>query len=344
MCIQRELIKSSGEVKSFFVGSLLKLKENPFYGDILKANYSGNKTNDFQYETHERKINILQIPCGKCIGCRIDYSRSWADRLTYHSFTTDPSKSWFLTLTYNDDALDKLDMSSDYGVASLCYDDMTRFIKALRNKYRDENIDYYYSGEYGDKSFRCHFHAILFNVPIKDLEFWKLNHMGQPIYSSRFISDLWKNGFVAIEEFSWTNAAYVASYVEKKRDGRLAAEYDACGILPEKCRMSRRPGISYDFYQNHYEDIWKNDGMSVSRSVCSSGKLGIPRYFIKLAEKSTDPYSKELLKDFQDRQLKTANIVNPFKVYNSSFDLSRVGDLLRFQEREILSRKKVKQI
>ena len=41
---------------------------------------------------------IISVPCGQCIGCRLDYSREWANRClleaTYHD------SNYFVTLTY----------------------------------------------------------------------------------------------------------------------------------------------------------------------------------------------------------------------------------------------------
>ena len=43
----------------------------------------------------------LKIPCGRCIGCRLERSRQWANRcmleLQYHE------SSYFVTLTYDDE-------------------------------------------------------------------------------------------------------------------------------------------------------------------------------------------------------------------------------------------------
>lgn len=213
---------------------------------------------------------------------------------------------------------------------------MTDFIKKLRNKFRDAQIDYYYSGEYGDQQFRPHFHMIGYNFFIPDLEFWKLNDNGDPIYTSEILHGLWKKGIVAVSNYSWRGAAYTASYVEKKRDGRLQIEYEAVGLTPEKSRMSRRPGIAHDYYVEHFEDIWKNNGLNVSRDVNKSGHLGIPRYFRKLAEKYGHD---DLLLDFQKRSLERSNVLAPLELRNSSFDLNSIGDMLAFEEREILSRK-----
>ena len=155
-----------------FIGSM----ENCLEKDIvLKSQYDGTKregwflSNIIGNELYE----YIQIPCGKCIGCRMDYSRSWADRMTYHVQGREEA-SYFLTLTYDDDSIESLVHSENYDLYALRFDDMTDFIKKLRNRFRDAEIDYYYSGEYGDNSFRPHFHMILYNIFIPDLEFWKL--------------------------------------------------------------------------------------------------------------------------------------------------------------------------
>lgn len=46
------------------------------------------------------------IPCRKCIGCRIDYSRDWANR-GYLESKKSPNSNYFVTLTYDDEHLPK---------------------------------------------------------------------------------------------------------------------------------------------------------------------------------------------------------------------------------------------
>lgn len=309
-------------------------------GAVMKECYNGKKVLDFIPRTYSDGCahDFIKIPCGKCIGCRMDYSRSWADRMTYHVIGKEEN-SWFLTLTYDDLHLEDLEYSSNYDLYAINYDHLAEFIKRLRNKFRDSEIDFYASGEYGDSNFRAHFHAIVYNVPLDDLEFWKLNKTGDPIYTSETIHSLWQRGICAVGRYSWLGAAYTASYVEKKRDGRMLCEYTAAGLTPEKCRMSRRPGIAYDYYDQHAMDIWQNDGLDVSRCVNSQGKLGIPRYFRKLVSKRKVDYPEEYeaFLDFEKRSLERSNILNPFKVDNSSFDLDRVSEMLKFEERELLS-------
>ncbi len=326
----------SGEIYSKFIGS----KDAEKTKKVLFENYSGLKVDFGSHFSHTEGLNdiyYVQIPCGKCIGCRMDYSRSWADRMTYHAIGKDDC-SYFITLTYDDVHLDDLEHSDSYDLYALNYDHSTQFVKNLRNKFRDAELDYYYSGEYGDASMRPHFHFIVYNIFIPDLVFDKLNDNGDPLYTSSTIDRLWGKGFAVIGKFNWRSAAYTARYVEKKRDGRLMSEYDAVGLTPEKCRCSRRPGLAHDYYLDHYADIWKNNGLSVDRIVNAKGQLGIPRYFRKLAEEKHIGFDEFL--EFQKRSLDRQNILNPLKVDNSSFDRDSVAQMLAFEEREILSQKK----
>lgn len=341
--VQRKYSKVTGEVETKWLGRIDHSQEK----ELLHRDYGGFKTVNGSYidigsNGRLGAIEMIQVPCGKCIGCRIDYSRSWADRMTYHVIGKEDS-SWFITLTYNDEFLDTQPFNSLYGLSSLNYAHMDEFIKKLRNKYRDCQLDYYYAGEYGDSNFRPHYHMILYNCPLDDLTFFKCNDNGDPIYISDILNNLWENkGFVTVSPFSWHGAAYTASYVEKKRDGRKLCEYTALDIEPEKARMSRRPGLAYEYYLEHYKDLWKNNGLSVSRSVNAKGHLGLPRYFRKLAVDKGIGFENFL--DYQRRSVDRINVVNPFNVENSSFDLDRVADMLKFEERELLSRSKNKLI
>ena len=43
------------------------------------------------------------LPCGKCIGCRLDYSREWATRCALELLDYDINECYFVTLTYDED-------------------------------------------------------------------------------------------------------------------------------------------------------------------------------------------------------------------------------------------------
>lgn len=211
--IQKSVNRITGEISTKFLGGIKNVLE---CNDVLKASYTGEKVLDFIPRTFQNGCyhDFIQIPCGKCIGCRMDYSRSWADRMTYHAIGKE-NCSYFITLTYDDLHQDENDFIPNYGIYSLNYEHVTQFIKRLRNKFRDAEIDYYYSGEYGDRQFRNHFHMIAYNLFIPDLQYYKCNDNGDALYTSSIIENLWQKGFCVIAEFNWRSAAYTARYVEK---------------------------------------------------------------------------------------------------------------------------------
>ena len=49
--------------------------------------------------------NYLAVPCGKCIECRLEYTNTFAIRMMHESLSH--SKNCFLTLTYNDEGMQK---------------------------------------------------------------------------------------------------------------------------------------------------------------------------------------------------------------------------------------------
>lgn len=326
----RKVNKMTGESETKWIGSLDSSEARLYLGE----DYSGKKDiNGTRAESYRTRIDVIQVPCGRCIGCRLDMSRSWADRMTYHSIHRKDEAAYFLTVTYDDDYIEDL-RSEKSGLFSLCFDHIDKFIKDLRNMFRSVSIDFYLSGEYGGQFLRPHFHIIAYGCDIPDLNFWKLNDNGDPIYTSSKIESLWKYGFATISKFDWHTAAYTAGYVQKKLYGKDAAFYDAAGVEPERMRCSRRPGIAFDYYCNHAEELWANDGLAVPRSVNSSGKLGLCRYFRKLAEDKG--IGLEAFRDWKLRSNDRMNLLNPLNVENSSFDFDRIDQLMKFEERELL--------
>ena len=82
----------------------------------------------------------VTVPCGQCIGCRLERSRQWAIRCTHEASLWE--KNCFITLTYNDENLPK--------DGSLDVTHFQKFMKRLRKKH-GAGIRFYHCGEYGDK-------------------------------------------------------------------------------------------------------------------------------------------------------------------------------------------------
>lgn len=191
----------------------------------------------------------MLVPCRQCIGCRLEYSRQWANRMMLELPHHDSELCYFITLTYSDEDLPWNDLS----FMTLRPDDMTLFLKRLRERNTVDGLRYYYSGEYGDSFDRPHYHIIFFSLQIPDLQLLKMTAEG-PIFISPWLDSIWKHGHCFVCRISWSDCAYTARYVTKKLKGEAASEYDAFDIVPEFSRMSRMPGLgSQDFSVENFE-------------------------------------------------------------------------------------------
>lgn len=232
----------------------------------------------------------IEIPCGKCIGCRLDYSRKWATRCMLEASCY--KNNAFVTLTYAPEFLpirkNILEETGEYvNTPTLQDKDLTKFMKDLRRyfeyHYGENNIRFYACGEYGELYERPHYHIIIFNIEIKDLEPLFKNAMGQTIYTSKSLETIWGKGIVRVGEVTWESAAYVARYVMKKQKGPNSEEYYATvkGYAPEFVRMSRKPGIARQYYEDNKEKIYTNDELFIIKKG-KALKVKPVAYFDKL--------------------------------------------------------------
>ena len=229
------------------------------------------------------------IPCGQCIGCRLDYSRRWANRLMMELEDHDPDDCWFLTLTYDNDHLDTiLSANRETGEAtlSLCKRDVQLFHKRLREKFPRKKIRFFLAGEYGESTARPHYHGIYFSLcldgfdPEDKANVWSRTEQGFTLYHWSVLDEVWSKGRVIIARVSWDTCAYTARYVCKKLTGPMAEYYENFGIIPEFTLMSRKPGIARNFYDRI--DVFDPE----KEIILSTGEGGLkfkpPRYFKEL--------------------------------------------------------------
>ena len=105
---------------------------------------------------------ILLIPCGKCPSCVQNKALEWTARLLKES--EEWKYAYFLTLTYDDSHIKDLNKR-----------DLQLFLKRFRKSTGFE-LAYYINGEYGESTFRPHYHAIFFlNEKLDDLVFYGNN-------------------------------------------------------------------------------------------------------------------------------------------------------------------------
>lgn len=179
------------------------------------------------------------VPCGKCIGCQIDYSRDWATRMMIE-LDHNP-KAIFLTLTYRDSDLPK----APNGDATLRKRDVQLFIKRLRKAYPRYRIRYYLAGEYGSKTNRPHYHAIVYGLSLSDFPDARVhgyNELRDAYFVSPSLENLWSHGFCLLGGVTRQTCNYVARYVTKKQR-KCDDDYVFNGRAPEFNLSSRRPGI-----------------------------------------------------------------------------------------------------
>lgn len=236
-------------------------------------NPSGKRSIVFNQNEALDPYHSLSIPCGQCIGCRLEKSRQWAIRCSLESQLY--QNSYFLTLTYDDEHLPK--------TGSLVPEDLQKFLKKLRRyiEYHgsDEKIRFFACGEYGDNFQRPHYHAIIYNLDIPDLKRFSTSFSGDTYYTSETINQIWKNGYVIIGQVTFESCAYVARYVTKKITGSQADEHYQ-GREPEFVRMSRRPGIGSAWLDRYKSDVYPHDYIVIRDGI----KVKPPKYFDKLFE------------------------------------------------------------
>lgn len=214
---------------------------------------------------------LLKLPCGQCIGCRLERSRQWAMRcvheLEYHN------DSCFITLTYNDKYLPKY--------RSLSLDDFQLFMKRFRKKFKDKKIRFFHCGEYGERNERPHDHAIIFGFDFPDKKHLKTVN-GYNVYTSQILEDLWGKGFCTIGDVTFESAAYVARYVLKKVTGEHA-KYFYGKRSPEYVTMSRRDGIASKWYEEHRSEVYQYESgaevVDCDEVEIRGRKMKPPRYY-----------------------------------------------------------------
>ncbi|WNK14144.1 MAG: replication initiator protein [Microvirus sp.] len=249
-----------------------------------------------RFLSEDAKVFNLRLPCGRCIGCRLERSRQWAIRCSHEAQLHEHNS--FVTLTYNDDNL-PVDRS-------LNYRDFQLFMKRLRKAVAPLQFRFYMCGEYGEECGNCgmnandcscgkwelalgrpHFHVCFFGLDFSDKILYKKN-----LFRSPLLESCWKFGFSTVAKFSFETAAYVARYVMKKITGDVAEvhyEYvvpetgEVVVRVPEFNSMSRRPGIGARWFKKFSTDVFPSD------EVVFNGVTGKPPRFYDRSLRHIDP-------------------------------------------------------
>lgn len=208
--------------------------------------------------------DAIALPCGQCVGCRIDRASQWAMRCMHEKRmweSTHPSA--FLTLTY-----DPKSLPEDGGLVKR---DLQLFMKRLRND-TGPGVRFYGVGEYGGSFGRPHYHVLLFNRSFDDRRFYKRGKReGETLYTSDRLDAMWQMGQCVLGDVSYDSCAYVSGYIVDKITGKMSADH-YMGRQPEFSLMSK--GIGHSYYMKYAHEIYAHDSC-----VIKGGLRRPPRYY-----------------------------------------------------------------
>jgi len=228
-----------------------------------------------------RKVStgrLMEVPCGRCIGCRLEKSRQWSIRIMHEASMHEDNS--FLTLTYDPAKLPQ--------GGTLVREHFQSFIKRLRARLSPLLIRFFQCGEYGDEFLRPHHHAIIFGYSFPDKVFHDMSH-GERIFKSDLLVDVWRHGFCSIGELTIRSAGYVARYCVKKISGSAADDHywrsdsvtgEASRVIPEYATMSLRPGIGETWFKKFTSDVFPRDEVVFEGRFCK-----VPKYYDVLYER-----------------------------------------------------------
>lgn len=182
------------------------------------------------------------VRCGQCMECRIRRQSEWALRILLECLYR--PHNTFITLTYAVEPEDR----------SLSVRDCQLFLKRLR-KNSKRRFRYFLAGEYGPKTRRPHYHAILFG-------------METSTWLETMVQSSWNKGHTSISAVNSARARYVASYATKGLSETVLDD----GQRREFALMSRRPGIGFHYIPRLASTLTRYNDL-VTERFCSSGLL-----------------------------------------------------------------------
>lgn len=195
----------------------------------------------------------VPVPCGKCPVCAARRTSIWSFRLM-QEYNVSVS-AHFLTLTYDTDNVP----ITKSGRMTLQKDHVQHFMMRLRKAHGKlhEPLKYFCAGEYGDKSWRPHYHMILFNA------------------REELIQPAWWYGSIHYGGVTGASVGYTLKYISK---GKRVPQYNGDDRLREFCLISKKLGISYlsdKMVKWHLDDV----GARMYCNLEDGRKIAMARYY-----------------------------------------------------------------
>lgn len=254
--------------------------------------------------------NLVPIPCGHCLSCRIDKRILWEQRLKSEYVK---SSSSFVSFTYDDN---HMRYKNGYLLPTCSADDVHRYIDCLRHKVRSLNYsDSYISPsfkvfgctEYGDSFGRPHAHLLFFGLDFSRC--YKL------------FKTTWKNGNVKVLPVLSGGIRYVLKYLDKQCDTKelLQKKYLDKGLEPPKRFIGK--GIGIDYIKSQIPNIQKYGMFKVGDRF-----IPCPQYYKNKYLNFSDKYIDSLTDDYLARR-------DDLRFKAKKYGYSSVESMLRIQAR-----------
>lgn len=164
-----------------------------------------------------RSSGIPFFDCGVCPECLSKRANQVVLRCYAESKLH--ADNCMITLTYDNFRYDKRgNIVGELPVDSslhVCKRDCQLFFKRLRKA--GYKFKYYLTAEYGKRTHRAHYHAILFGVKFSDAVFYKMSKRGNPIKMSKSLTRIWGHGICTVDSdrIYGSIARYCSKYVTK---------------------------------------------------------------------------------------------------------------------------------
>ena len=253
---------------------------------------------------HGGTVKQMMVPCGQCIACRINRTQEWAVRIMHELGYHDNAS--FLTLTYEDT---KIPIFS-----SVVKKDLQDFIKRLRSRHVGQ-LRYFACGEYGDKTGRPHYHAIVFGLP----------------QDEDLVRSVWGKGHVMVGNVTFESARYVTGYIQKKLSGKEAPIVYQDREPPFQLQSS---GIGRKWAEDNKSYLMRNEYITIK------GKpFPVPRYYRKILDIDFQERLEDYIKEHEldVRNFKAERGVTPY----TDADFTRAQRIHR--EHELISKQNMKE-
>lgn len=188
----------------------------------------------------------MVVPCGRCAFCAATKRSDWALRLHYEGLKHVDKK--FITLTY---ANPHLKWKSNVPV--LVKEDLQEWFKRVRRT--GAKIRYYAVGEYGSKTFRPHYHVLLFGNVSDDV-----------------LRSCWKYGHVHIGQVNQKSIMYCLGYIVNGKGWKMTHKR-----TPPFSLMSLRPGLGHNYLSKAMVEWHRSDRKNYA--ILDGVKRHLPRYY-----------------------------------------------------------------